>query len=947
LQSRHHLFLLLIFVLTGLSVWGYLGRDLNKGLDVVGGIRIVYQMETQELSEEQRDRLPQVQSRLQNILLNRVSGTLGVTEPIVQPKGTDQFIVEMPGFTDIEQARNVLSTTATVKMYHATNVSTALIGNRRYNVAGDETTETGAPFVTFMPRTGDAPIFPEDEEYQEMIEDWELLAEGEDLVDAQAEVVGQGFYRPSFRFGGEGAQNLEDWSRRFTNRQENLAFVLDDRVLSVAPLQQGAILRNGEAFIDGQFEPDYVRNLVELLRAGSLPVPLVELSSQEVSPTIGEQAFEMMVTAAGIAVALIAVFLAIYYAFPGFIAVISLGLYLLFTLTVMKWAGATFSLATVAAFVLSVGLAVDANVLVFERIKEELRADKKFASALNVGFKRAWAAILDGSISTIITSMVLYILGDGPVKGFATALIIGVLVSIFTAFFVTRSLLVSSAQLGWFADPKYYALGRHWFGERLEQGSGKKVLEVIGKWRRWFAISAIAIIPMVLFALIGGVKFNVEFLGGLEAAYALPEERQDITADEAREELEAAGIRAPLIKFGEVDETRIIYVALPQSTIDQLGASSAALPAGTLVAQAEDPVADTGTGVTEETTETDPATTEEAPATEQDDSPAVEEEATETAPEAPDAEEENVVDEEALGDLEDPRTELGIADRELNEQIATALGLTADDAVQFETVGPTISRELVRNAIYAVLISAALIVLYIGIRFGITLGGFKNGLKFGLAAIGALIHDILFVIGAAAVVGYLFGWAVSSLFITALLTVIGFSVNDTIVIFDRIRENLRKQIKGETMEHLVNRSITQSVARSINTSFTTMIPLIILVAFGTPTPELKFMCVAMLVGILTGTYSSIFFASPIVYLWDKKVMAKHGEQNGIMAEARREAKMRLTTPTMENPAVATGSAAATPGQPDHTSEEQYGTIKRRSGAGPTTRVRRDDDDDED
>jgi SecD/SecF fusion protein len=176
------------------------------------------------------------------------------------------------------------------------------------------------------------------------------------------------------------------------------------------------------------------------------------------------------------------------------------------------------------------------------------------------------------------------------------------------------------------------------------------------------------------------------------------------------------------------------------------------------------------------------------------------------------------------------------------------------------------------------------------VRFGIGVGGLKNGIKFGGAAILALIHDVFFVVGLSAIVGLAFGWEISALFITAMLTVNGFSVHDTIVIFDRIRENLSRATTGETLGYIVDKSVTQSIARSINTSLMAIVTLAILIAIGTPTPEIKFMCVTMMAGIIIGTYSSIFNAAPILYLFDKFTMKRKGEQAGLVAEAMREAK---------------------------------------------------------
>jgi len=244
-----------------------------------------------------------------------------------------------------------------------------------------------------------------------------------------------------------------------------------------------------------------------------------------------------------------------------------------------------------------------------------------------------------------------------------------------------------------------------------------------------------------------------------------------------------------------------------------------------------------------------------------------------------------------------------------------------NDAVpkSFSSVGPEVQKETLQNAVEGVLLSSLLIVLYLAIRFGTGFGGFVPGLRFAGSAIGALIHDILVVIGTAAIVGYLFKWEVSALFLTSMLTIIGFSVHDTIVIFDRIRENLRRPKPGEDFGHLMNRSITQSFARSINTSATVIVTLLILVVFGTPTPDLKFFVLAMMIGIISGTYSSIYNASPILYLWDRAVGKKKGADHTLVGMSNAE--------LLRHSVVTTRIA-----EPDLVSESgrTYGQVRRRA-----------------
>lgn len=824
LNSRNSWFLILVVALTGLSIWGYTLKPLKKGLDVAGGIRLTMQMDKATLTAEQAKNLSRVQKTVQGNLERRVGQGLGVNEGTVTTKGEDQFVIELPGATDLEQAKELLSNTAKVQVFHARSVGTQKRPNKTYQVASEqEIDKSGAPYATFTRSTSpDKIIEPGTPEYEQMIKTWDLILEGDDVVDAFGEVLGNGKSRPMFKFSDAGSKKLAAWSRRYLNEGENLAFVMNGRVLQISPKKDGAVLSDN-AYIDGEFDAGYIRQLTDLVKSGSLPVDLKVLASEKISPTIGDEAFNQMVRAGVISFVIIIIYLIGYYAFPGLVAAVAMTLYCLFTITVMKYIGATFSLASLAAFILSVGMAVDANILVFERVKEELRAGRKLLTAVELGFKRALSAILDSNACTVITSTVLFILGTSAVKGFATALVIGVLVSFFTAVAVTRSLLVGLTSLGIGTDPKWYALNRNLFGEKLEAGASDKVIQVIGKAKRWFTLSAVLIVPGIIALAVFGIKPNVEFQGGFEASFVVD---NSVTTQQVNANLAAAGFKGTNVKLATLEGGKHqVYITVP-----------------------------TGQGLQSATAQAD---------------------------------------------------------------IAKAAGLTVDKDSGISEIGPSISKETTTNAINGVLISSALIVLYMALRFGFALGGMKNGVKFGASAVMALLHDVLFIVGMAAIIGKLLGWEVSSMFITAMLTVIGFSVHDTIIIFDRIRENLRRSKGAETFEHLCDKSVTQTVARSINTSAAAMLPLALLLIFGTPTPDLKFMVLVMFLGILVGTYSSIFNASPILWLWDRAVVKKKGEAEGLVYEAQHETKLRAAQ------VVATQTAAT---QEDTSA---YGTIRRK------------------
>ncbi|MCH7905701.1 MAG: protein translocase subunit SecD [Armatimonadetes bacterium] len=987
MKSRNNIFLTIVIVLTGLSIWGFKETPFSYGLDVKGGIRLIYKVEQTEDSKEAGRTIEQDVKSAIRVLERRAASGLGVVESSVRRKGVNQITVELPGFTDVDEARKLLGSTGRLYGYWAKNVSTRT-QRRRYE-RSDTITVEGAPVEMFMRSSGGDPFGPEDPEYEKMIEGWEVIIQGQDLKSAAPLVRGNGGTVPEFRFSSAGAKKMEAWTRKYRNRGENLAFVIDSVVYSIAPIRENTILTD-QAFIDGDFDPKAVKALCQLLNDGALDVLLSPLAEEKVDPSIGLKALDKIVVAGGISFAGICLFLIIYYSAPGFIAMIAMILYALFTITALKMLHATFSLASIAALILSVGMAVDANVLVFERIKEELRGGRELMSAVELGFKRALTAIVDSNACTILTCIVLFIFGTGPVIGFATTLMVGVAISFFTAFTVTRSLLIGSLKIGLFNDPKFFAFKRNWFGERLEEGADKKPLEILGRRKTWFILSGVLIGIGALFVIMGGIKPNVEFAGGGEGIFRNVD---NLSKSEIESRLATAGYKNFNVKRGSGidpdtgEEFELVYVTIPAGGAPaSAGTGSAATPDDSSDEPGDDSGADTasdtsdgeaavddsetetteetsspqpadddsGTGIAEETAGPQPADDDsgseatsdssdgeatdddsETETTEETSSPQLidDDSETETTEETSSLQ---LIDEDSDGETSDDDTSVIAAsaeiasDNAMSDALAAAIGLPTEGA-SFRKVGPTIQKETVTNAILAVIVASALIVLYLAIRFGFALGGLKNGLKFGLSAVAALAHDIMFVLGFAGIVGYLVGWEISSLFITAMLTVIGFSVHDSIVIFDRIRENLRRPHKGQSFEHLINKSITQSVARSINTSVTAFVPLMVLVIWGTSTPELKFMCLTMAAGIAVGTYSSIFNASPILWLWNRATMKRQGEKAGLMLEAEREAKLRAKQVLEAD----SRSYKTESGQ-------TYGQIKRRRGTEGEQKL--DDDD---
>jgi SecD/SecF fusion protein len=825
LQRRNsYYFLLFVVAVAAIALLGDFKLKTIFGLDITGGTRLTYKV---ELAQDLKGKVTIEEARQQIIqVLLRRAGGMGAAEPVVAAKGDEQIIVELPGETDIAKARKVIGTSARLMFYHARNISTVQDPNRGY--VPIKNSDPNNPLVSFTRTRDNKVINPGTPEYREMLAGWTLILAGTDISNAKAEPNGMDSYEPLMTFSPDGTRKMSGWSNIYFGKEEQIASVLDENVLSIAPVQKDARIE-GNCVTNGTFTKEYVVNLVSLINGGALPAELRELGAYTVSPTIGETAFNKILTAGIISFSVISIYLIAYYAFPGFVALLALLLYTGLTLAALKFIEATFSLAAIAGFILSVGMAVDANILVFERFKEEMKNGKPLQTAIEIGFKRALPAIIDSNACTILTCLVLASIGTGPVKGFATTLIIGVVISLFTAVTVTRSLLLFFVGSGIATDPKWYALERDWFGKFLQRGD--RILEVLQKTKKWFIYSALTVVVGMIFVPLGGFKLNVELQGGTEAQYSL---KSNVTGTQIGESLEKAGFKGSTVKFADVGTGKVAIISVPSDALK------------------------------------------------------------------------------------------GTEEKDYATKIATAAGIPDAPLAGIQTVGPTLQKEVQLSAVYGVGFSILLIVCYLAIRFGFSVGGFKEGLKFGLSAIGALFHDILVVIFMAALFGYFFKWDISSLFLTAMLTIIGFSVHDTIVIFDRIRENLRKPEAGEDLQHLMNRSITQSFSRSLNTSGTVIVTLLILVFFGTPTPDLKFFVVTMLIGIISGTYSSIYNASPILYLWDKMTVKKKGEAFGLIGLARTEAARMA--------AVRSGGQQNIPRTEANTSTEgrSYGQVRRRA-----------------
>ena len=863
---------LIIIVLIALSGWVMLSTHKDPltrrqvanypthyGLDIKGGVRAI-------LQAKEVPGIPYDQNLVQHILENRINSA-GVSEAVVQPRPQQkQFIIELPDVKNKDAIMAQLGTTAQMTFYYFADVQafdpdTGIVNPRTANnplritgrtvnnheqnsllvtlpwngftpgqtfrdgaqvradwtallTAAGKNAPGGANTAYVLPPADDAQSKLLGSGYQQLmsptpiyftpaqqaqaaalnkeLSGWRaLLADsinasggkpiltGADLEPSSSAHLGQnGSPTVSQVFNPKGAAAFADFTTQHTG--EIMGIVLDDSLLSSPFIKQP--ITDGQGEISGGFGTlAAAQSLSNLLNAGALPIPLEQVQTQSIEASLGVGAVTKSLIAGGVGLALVLIFMLAYYRLPGLLADIALLIYALFTLAIFKgglnWLFpglvVTLTLPGIAGFILSIGMAVDANILIFERLKEELRDGKALRPAIDSAFKRAFTAIRDSNICTCITCVVLLSLGTASVKGFALTLLIGVLVSLFSAITVTRTLLYLLVSLfpGLAKNPALFGLGvNSLIGQTTSSASGAG-LNIIGRRKVFYTLSLAIIVPGLIFLALGGLKPSIEFKGGtqIQTQYT-----RAVSGADVEQAIRAQGFKDNTIQMAEGGTTAIVSVSEQSKTASKL------------------------------------------------DSP-------------------------------------------VYQRLMTALNTLGPNKEQeFGNVGSVISTEVTSNAIQAVIIASLLIVLYLALVFGI--GGFVAGLRLGISAVVALLHDILVLLGAFAIFGYFLGWQIDSLFITAMLTVIGFSVHDTVVIFDRVRENLRHKSRGENFESLVNRSIGQTLARSINTSLTVVITLVALVVLGGQTTRL--LNVALLIGILSGTYSSIFNAASILVDWE-------------------------------------------------------------------------------
>jgi SecD/SecF fusion protein len=581
---------------------------------------------------------------------------------------------------------------------------------------------------------------------------------GDVIVDANTQIDPTGSVNVSMRMNAEGAKKWKKLTENNIDRQ--VAIVLDGYVYSFPTVND--VIPNGSSSISGNFTIEEGEDLSNILKAGKLPAPAKIIQSEIVGPSLGAEAISSGFTSFAIALLIVLLFMVFYYQTAGMAASLALVLNILFIFGVLASLGAVLSLPGIAGIVLTIGMAVDANVLIYERVREELKMGKGLSLAISDGYKHAYAAIIDANVTTLLTGIILYTFGTGPIKGFATTLIIGIVTSLFAAIFLTR--LVFEAKMAKKKSIK--------FSSKLTEGLfTNSSFAFIAKRKRAYIISGLIVALGVVSLSTRGLNEGVDFKGGRNFVVRFDNE---VVTQDVRASLASPFETAPEVKtFGKSNQVKITTKFM--------------------------------------------------------------------------------IDEKGSDDLVDAKLKEGLSTLGLNYEVMSS-----------QLVGPTIADDIKQSAVWAVIFSLIVIFLYILVRF--------RKMSYSLGAVAAVFHDVLIVL---AIFSFFYGKLPFSLeidqaFIAAILTVIGYSLNDTVVVFDRVREYFG--IKSGSRADIVNAALNSTLSRTLITSLTTFFVLLVIFIFGGEV--IRGFMFALMVGVVVGTYSSLFIATPIMLDTMKKEEVK-------------------------------------------------------------------------
>jgi len=763
----------------------------------------------------------------------------GVTQPNIQRLGTSgRILIELPGAKDIDRIQNLLQSTAQLEFwetYKNDDFSEFLVSANEYLSSSEtinnqsessqsdiddllseveQTSDSiqntsnpllglvkafsfqGSPILArFLPRDQDIvnsylslpevrKLLPRDYRFTKFLwgkvdQDgltslYAIKSNREDLaplsggvvVDASQSYDAVGNPAVSMQMNAQGARIWENLTDFAYKQNSNIAIVLDDIVYSAPGVTRGAI-SGGRSEITGDFDLNEAIDLANVLRAGKLPASASIIQSEVVGPSLGQEAIDSGIYSFLIALTFVLVWMIFYYGPSGIFADIALILNILLIFGILAGLGAVLTLPGIAGIVLTIGMSVDANVLIFERVREELKKEKGLKQSINDGFNNALSSILDANITTGLTALILYIFGTGPIKGFATTLLIGIATSLFTAIFITRLLI----------DNKVFKSGKLEFSTKSTKNLFTNLkIKFLGKRKATYVISSILVLISLSSLLFQGLNQGVDFLGG----------------------------RSYIVRFDkEVKSTDI------ESTLNDVFGSAEVKTFG-------------ASNQLKITTKYK-----------------VEQEGLEV-----DNEIKNILFENLNSIYTNPIT---------YDEFSSGNQVGIMSSIK---VGPTIADDIKQNSVWAILGSLVIVFFYILLRF--------QKWQFSLGAVSAVFHDILIVLGIFSLTYKImpFNMEINQAFIAALLTVIGYSLNDTVVVFDRIREFFKIHSSWDN-ETTVNTALNSTLSRTLNTSLTTLIVLIAIFIFGGE--SIRGFMFALIIGVMVGTYSSVFIATPIMF----------------------------------------------------------------------------------
>ncbi len=724
------------------------------GLDLAGGVSITYEVVGDEnpSKEDLDDTVFKLKKRIDQYS----------TEANVYSEGSNRISIEIPGVTDANAILKDLGSPGSLYFIKATGPD----GNMNYR---EKTDETGARVYTEEGKTEYELTRP----IEEIVADGSAILSGTDVASSEAKAYTDEYNVTqnivSLTFTSEGSVKFAEATGEATNQtglRRTIAIYYDNELLSVPNVTER--ITGGQAQITGMKDFDEAQNLAQNIRIGGLKLELQELRSNVVGAQLGSDAIKTSLIAGLIGLILVVLLMCIVYRLPGFASSLALCLYCMLVILVMNLFEMTLTLPGIAGIILSVGMAVDANVIIFARIKEELKAGSDVKASIKEGFSKALSAIIDGNITTLIAAVVLMLMGSGSIKGFAYTLAVGIVLSMFTALAVTRLLVNAFFAIGLKA-PGLYGLSE----KEKEKQKEDKTINFLGKKKLFFGISigviVVGIIAMIVFKATTGdaLNYSLEFKGGTASTVAFNElmSREQIEAN-VIPEFEAITHDAN-VQWQTVNDTNQVVFKTRVLNVDER--------------------------------------------------------------------------------------------QQLNDVLLSKFGVP-EDKITTETIGSTISGEMKSEAIKAILVAVVCMLIYIWFRF--------SDIRFGASAVAALVHDVLVTLTFYALVRY----SVSSTFIACMLTIVGYSINATIVIFDRVRENYKenenRKKKKLTLTEVVNQSVTQTLSRSIFTSLTTVIMVIMLFILGVS--SIREFALPLIIGIVCGTYSSVCVTGALWFVLREK-----------------------------------------------------------------------------